>query len=72
MPRQLRLVGGDRKILYEIPGVGSIKVVIRKKGGKLIAYKELVVIPSEITPEQYSAFRRLIIDWESSNELIFQ
>ena len=35
-------------------------------------YKELVVIPSEITPEQYSAFRRLIIDWESSNELIFK
>ena len=72
MPGQLRLVGGDRKIQYEIPGVGSIKVVIRKKEGKLLAYKELVVIPSEITPEQYSAFRRLIIDWESSSELMFQ
>ncbi len=72
MPGHLRLVGGDRKIQYEIPGVGSIKVVIRKEGGKLLAYKELVVIPSEITPEQYSAFRRLIIDWESSNELMFK
>ena len=72
MPEHLRLVGGDRKIQYEIPGVGSIKVVIRKKGGKLLADKELVVIPSEITPEQYSDFRRLIIDWESSNELMFK
>jgi hypothetical protein len=72
IPRKLRLVGGDRKIQYEIPGVGKIKVVIRKKGGKLLADKELVVIPSEITPEQYSDFRRLIIDWESSNELMFK
>ena len=72
IPRKLRLVGGDRKIQYEIPGVGSIKVVIRKKGGKLLANKELVVIPSEITPEQYAGFRQLIIDWESSSELIFK
>ena len=57
---------------YSLPGIGSIKVVIRKKGKFLYAYKELVIIPSEITPEQYSDFRRLIIDWESSNELMFK
>ena len=72
VPKELRLVGGKKELQYSLPGIGSIKVVIRKKGKFLYAYKELVIIPSEITPEQYSAFRRLIIDWESSNELIFK
>ena len=72
MPGQLCLVGGNKKLAYSLPGIGSIKVEIKKKGGKLLANKTLVIIPSEITPEQYAGFRQLIIDWESSNELMFK
>ena len=72
VPKKIRLVGGKKELQYSLPDIGSIKVKIWKKGKFLLAYKELVVIPSEITPEQYNDFRRLIIDWESSNELMFK
>ena len=71
-PGKLHLVGGNKKLAYSLPGIGNIKVAIRKKGKFLYAYKELVIIPSEITPEHYAGFRQLIIDWESSSELMFK
>lgn len=71
LPKGAKMIGGDVNIGYTKPDVGSINIIIKQKGSKLLITRSLRLRKSVVTTKDYEAFRQLIIDWNSHQEIFF-
>ena len=71
LPKGVKLIGGEVNIDYTKPNVGSINIIIKQKGKRLLVTRSLRLRKAVITPAEYADFRQLMIDWNSHKELIF-
>lgn len=71
LPKGVKMIGGEVNIGYTKPEVGSINIIIKQKGTKLLITRSLRLRKSVITPKDYEAFRQLMIDWNSHQEIYF-
>lgn len=70
LPKGAKLIGGDVNIEYN-RNVGSISIIIKQKGKRLLVTRSLRLRKALITRADYSDFRQLMIDWNSHRELFF-
>lgn len=70
LPKNAKLVGGDVNIEYSNT-VGSISIIIKQKGKRLLVTRSLRLRKALITRSDYAGFRQLMIDWNSHKELVF-
>lgn len=71
LPKEAKLLGGDVNIDYTLPSVGSINVIIKQSGRKLLITRSLRLRKAVITPAEYAEFRQIMMDWNSHKELFF-
>ncbi len=71
LPKGVKLIGGEVNIDYTKPNVGSINIIIKQKGKRLLVTRSLRLRKSVITQADYADFRQLMNDWNSHKELIF-
>lgn len=69
LPEGAKLVTKPVDIERTYPGIGSVKVVISRKGQTVDVVRRLVVESGNITPAQYHDFRNLISIWETTDQL---
>ena len=72
IPEGAKLVTKEVDKEFSFPGVGSVKVVIERKGQQIEVVRRLVVESGMIAPNNYSDFRKLIYLWETTNQLIIK
>ena len=70
LPKGAKLIGGDINIEYT-RNIGSINIIVKQKGHRLLITRSLRLRKSLITKVDYSDFRQLIIDWNSHRQLFF-
>ena len=71
LPKGAKLIGGDINIEYDRSDVGSITLIIKQKGKRILITRSLRLRKAIITKNDYQAFRQLMIDWNSHKDLIF-
>lgn len=71
LPKGAKLIGGDVVIDYTCYDLGSINIIIKQKGNRLLITRNLQIRKAIITQADYASFRRMIQDWNSHKELIF-
>ena len=65
-----KLIGKETHIRYEKTDIGRIEVRIKQiDDTTLLLTRKLFITANRIPPSRYNAFRKLIIDWESLNEV---
>ena len=72
LPKKAKLLGGDVNIDYSLPEVGSINIIVKQKGNRLLITRSLRLRKAVITQKDYNDFRRLMIDWNSFKEFLFE
>ena len=72
LPKGVTLMGGDVNIDYSLPEVGSINIIVKQKGNRLLITRSLRLRSAVIQQKNYNDFRRLMIDWNSFRELLFR
>ena len=70
LPKGAKLIGGDINIEYT-RNVGSINIIIKQKGRRLLITRSLRLRKAVITKADYADFRQLMIDWNSHRQLFF-
>lgn len=70
LPKGVKLLGGDVNIKYT-NNVGSINIIIKQKGRRLLVTRSLRLRMSVVTHANYPSFRQLMQDWNGHKELIF-
>lgn len=70
LPKGAKLIGGDINIEYTRT-VGSISIIVKQKGRRLLVTRSLRLRKALITPADYSDFRQLMIDWNGHRQLFF-
>lgn len=70
LPKGAKLIGGDINIEYT-RNVGSINIIVKQKGRRLLVTRSLRLRKALINPAEYAEFRQLIIDWNSHRQLYF-
>ena len=70
LPKGAKLIGGDVNIEYN-RAVGSINIIVKQKGRRLLVTRSLRLRKAVITRAEYSDFRQLMIDWNSHRQLFF-
>ena len=70
LPKGAKLIGGDVNIEYN-RNVGSINIIVKQKGRRLLITRSLRLRKAVITKTDYSDFRQLMIDWNSHRQLFF-
>lgn len=71
LPKNAKLIGGDVEISYNYYDLGSINIIIKQKGRRLLITRNLQLRKAFITKTDYQPFRQLMNDWYSHRELIF-
>lgn len=71
LPKNAKLLGGNVEIEYTLPEVGSINIIVKQKGKRLLITRSLNLRKAVITQREYNDFRRIMIDWNSYRELLF-
>ena len=71
LPKGVKLIGGDVEMEYTQGNVGSIRIIIKQKGKRLLITRSLQLRKALITKKDYADFRKLMIDWNSHRELLF-
>lgn len=71
LPRGARLVGGAVDIEYSCYDLGSINIKIRQKGRRLLVTRQLQLRKAVINRADYANFRKMMVDWNGHQELIF-
>ena len=51
--------------------MGSISIIVKQKGRRLLVTRSLRLRKALITPADYSDFRQLMIDWNGHRQLFF-
>ena len=72
LPKGARLLGGDVEVEYTLPEVGSINIIVKQKGKRLLITRSLRLRKAVITQREYNDFRRIMIDWNSFKEFLFE
>lgn len=70
LPKGAKLIGGDINIEYNRT-VGSISIIVKQKGRRLLVTRSLRLRRAVVTRAEYADFRQLMIDWNSHRELYF-
>ena len=70
LPKGAKLIGGDVELEYN-RNVGSISIIIKQKGKRLLVTRSLRLRKALITKADYSDFRQLMIDWYGHRQLFF-
>ena len=70
LPKGAKLIGGDINIEYT-RNIGSISIIIKQKGRRLLITRSLRLRKALINKTDYPAFRQLMSDWNSHRELFF-
>jgi hypothetical protein len=70
LPKGAKLIGGDIYIEYT-RNIGSISIIIKQKGRRLLITRSLRLRKAVITKADYSDFRQLMIDWNNHRQLYF-
>ena len=70
IPKKAKLIGGDVELEYT-RSVGSISIIIKQKGNRILITRSLRLTKPLITRADYAGFRQLMIDWYSHRELFF-
>jgi len=70
LPKGAKLIGGDVNIEYN-RNVGSISIIVKQKGRRLLVTRSLRLRKALITRADYSDFRQLMIDWNGHRQLFF-
>ena len=70
LPKGAKLIGGDVELEYN-RNVGSISIIIKQKGKRLLVTRSLRLRKALITKADYSDFRQLMIDWNNHRQLYF-
>ena len=70
LPKGAKLIGGDINIEYT-RNIGSISIIIKQKGRRLLITRSLRLRKAVITKADYSDFRQLMIDWNNHRQLFF-
>ena len=71
LPKGVKLLGGDVDVDYTLPEVGSINIIVKQKGNRLLITRSLRLRKAVIGQKDYNDFRRLMIDWTSFREFLF-
>ena len=72
LPKGITLMGGDVNVDYSLPEVGSVNIIVKQKGNRLLITRSLRLRKAVIEQKNYNDFRRLMIDWNSFRELLFR
>lgn len=72
MPRGAKMVGEDVNIDYTLQNVGSINIIIKQKGNRLLITRSLRILKSDISNTDYKDFRQLMGDWSSHREILIK
>ena len=70
LPKGAKLIGGDINIEYNRT-VGSISIIVKQKGRRLLVTRSLRLRKAVVTRAEYADFRQLMIDWNSHRQLYF-
>lgn len=70
LPKGAKLIGGDINIEYN-RNVGSINIIVKQKGRRLLVTRSLRLRKAVIAKADYADFRQLMIDWNSHRQLYF-
>ena len=70
LPKGAKLIGGDINIEYT-RNIGSINIIVKQKGRRLLITRSLRLRKAVITKSDYADFRQLMIDWNSHRQLFF-
>lgn len=71
LPKNAKLMGGEVNINFTYSDLGSVNIIIKQKGNRLLVTRSLQLRKSIIKQADYSSFRRMMSDWNSHKELIF-
>lgn len=72
LPKNAKLLGGDVEIDYTIAEVGSIQIIVKQKGNRLLITRSLRLRKATIGQNDYNNFRRIMMDWNSYRELLIK
>lgn len=70
LPKGAKLMGGNVEVAYTLT-VGSISIIIKQKGNKLIITRSLRLNKPVVTRNDYASFRKIMTDWNDYKELLF-
>ena len=71
LPKGAKLIGGDVEIEKTFFNVGSVNIIIKQKGRRLLITRSLRLNKAVIAPVYYPSFRQLITEWNAHNEILF-
>lgn len=71
LPKGVKLIGGDVNIEYTKPNIGSLSIIIKQKGKRILITRSLRLRKAVISKSEYNDFRQMMVDWNSHKELLF-
>ena len=71
LPKKAKLIGGNVEVDYTIPEVGSVQIIVKQKGNRLLITRSLRLRKAVISEREYNNFRRIMMDWNSYKEFLF-
>lgn len=71
LPKNANLIGGDINIEKNFYNVGSLNIIIKQKGRRLLITRSLRLRQPVITKTDYAAFRELMNEWYQHQQLFF-
>lgn len=71
LPKGAKLIGGEVNVEISKYDLGSVNVIIKQKGNRLLVTRNLQLRKAIITPADYPAFRQLMNAWYSHQEIYF-
>ena len=71
LPKGAKLIGGEVNIEYTKYDLGSINIIIKQKGRRLLVTRSCACAKPSSPRQDYRNFRQLMIDWNSHKELLF-
>ena len=71
LPKGVQLIGGDVNIEKNYYNVGSINIIIKQKGRRLLVTRSLRLRQNVVTHADYIPFRELLSEWSLHQQLYF-
>lgn len=72
LPKGAKLIGGDYTREITHPNLGSINIIVKQKGNRLLITRSLQLRKAVIEKADYEMFRQLMNEWYSHRQFTFE